>query len=289
MNQNHQLSVHIDGAFLLKQLERISGQNRIDPIAFRSSLLSYIQGRWQMRMLRAYWYSSPGINGDNGYLNEAISFLDNFKVRLGSVGYVDTVDGGGLRQKGVDGLLIVDMIQLAQNRSVTDMLLIAGDADFVPAVELVQSLGVHVHLVCPEDINGSLARNLKSEVDTLVYWKRPFIETFFTENSKVESARIISLPEKSPSEQEAVSPPLDEEDLFIRSVAAEFCSALNAEEVDSICGENIPPALDRDLLFIASRHAGRSDLPSHIKKSIRREARRIARGVRPLGKAVGSF
>jgi uncharacterized LabA/DUF88 family protein len=49
-------------------------------------------------------------------------------------------------QKRVDILLGVDLVQLAAKHRITDAALIAGDSDFLPAIEVAKSEGVVVHL-----------------------------------------------------------------------------------------------------------------------------------------------
>jgi len=68
-----------------------------------------------------------------------------------------------IRQKGVDMRLGIDIASLAYKKLVSQIILIAGDSDFVPAAKLarregidviVDSLGLHIHESLLEHIDG---------------------------------------------------------------------------------------------------------------------------------------
>ena len=89
-------------------------------------------------LLRVYWYDGAL----PGRLNESqmkLAMTDDVKLRLGRL----HEDG---QQKGVDSLIVTDLIELARNRSITDALLISGDEDVRVGVEIAQTHGVRVHL-----------------------------------------------------------------------------------------------------------------------------------------------
>ena len=48
------------------------------------------------------------------------------------------------KEKGIDVLLVVDSIETARTKQYDAILLLSGDADFVPAVHLIKSFGVKV-------------------------------------------------------------------------------------------------------------------------------------------------
>ena len=78
-------------------------------------------------LLRMYWYDAardrvPTVE------QRQIAALPHVKVRLGNL------NSAG-QQKGVDAQLRQDLEVLARHRAVTDVVLIAGDEDMVPAVE----------------------------------------------------------------------------------------------------------------------------------------------------------
>ena len=91
-----------------------------------------------LRFLRCYWYDGAPdfIPSDD---QRRIGALTNVKVRLGKL----TKDG----QKGVDGLIILDLITLAQDRAMDTAFLLSGDEDLREAVGRAQTAGVRVTLL----------------------------------------------------------------------------------------------------------------------------------------------
>src|ERR1017187_4754521 len=108
-------------------------------------------------LLRVYWYDGA----KSGPTVEQITLadMDDVKVRLG------TINSAG-QQKGVDSLLVTDMIDLARNQAISDAVVVTGDGDLRIAVQIAQTFGVRVHLVGLEPCSGSQSRLLRQEADT---------------------------------------------------------------------------------------------------------------------------
>ena len=51
------------------------------------------------------------------------------------------------QQKGVDSLIVTDLIELARNKAISDAVVLTGDEDIRVGVQIAQSLGVRVHLL----------------------------------------------------------------------------------------------------------------------------------------------
>jgi len=125
-------------------------------------------------LLRVYWYdASPlkGINANHIRLGE----LDNVKMRLGIVNAFN-------EQKGVDSLLIADLIQLSHNRAIDSAVLVSGDEDLRVGVQVAQTYGVRVHLlglVGPQT-KPSQSQALVGEADTRTLWTVDVVESFMT-------------------------------------------------------------------------------------------------------------
>lgn len=58
------------------------------------------------------------------------------------------------RQKGVDTLLSIDMVNLAASGKISDAVLVAGDSDYIPAIRVVKDHGVNVTLFHSKDKNS---------------------------------------------------------------------------------------------------------------------------------------
>ena len=74
----------------------------------------------------------------------ALSKLPRFQVRLGKLEYRGKNQDGSpvFAQKRVDILLGVDMVELAATKQISRAILVAGDSDFLPAIEAVKRQGV---------------------------------------------------------------------------------------------------------------------------------------------------
>ena len=83
------------------------------------------------------------------------------------------------QQKGVDALLILDMLQLAQSGNVGTICLCAGDTDFVPAIHEAQQCGVPVNAVVPRP--DKLSPIIKRTVDRAIAIPRDVLARAFVE------------------------------------------------------------------------------------------------------------
>lgn len=107
-------------------------------------------------LLRLYWYDGASSGPNPTQL--ALAYRPNLKLRLG------LVDGG--EQSGVDELIAIDVVGLAQNRAVADVLLLSGDDDLRPAVEQAQAFGARVHLLGIAPARENQAAALVQAADT---------------------------------------------------------------------------------------------------------------------------
>lgn len=108
-------------------------------------------------LLRIYWYDGTSTGPTSQHL--AMAHLPRVKVRLGFVNSVG-------EQKGVDSLIVTDMISLARNRAMTDAVLLSGDEDLRVGVQQAQEFGVRVHVVGIKPSRGSQSLFLLQEADS---------------------------------------------------------------------------------------------------------------------------
>lgn len=90
------------------------------------------------KLLRVYWYDGTSTGPTSQHI--ALAYLAGVKVRLGFVNSVG-------EQKGVDSLIVTDMIALTRNRAMSEAVLLSGDEDLRVGVQQVQEFGVRVHLL----------------------------------------------------------------------------------------------------------------------------------------------
>ena len=92
----------------------------------------------EAELLRTYWYDGSPNRLPTGTQLE-VARQSDVKLRLGR-----TSRQG---QKGVDGLIIHDLITHAYRRTIDDAVVISGDEDLLDAIESAQANGTRVHLL----------------------------------------------------------------------------------------------------------------------------------------------
>ncbi len=128
------------------------------------------------RFLRTYWYDGAR-DGTPTAVHSALGARSGVKLRLGR-----TVDAGANRivQKGVDSLIVRDLIRLSQNRAITTAYLLGGDEDLRQGMVEAQDMGVRVVLVGIEPFpERNQAASLIREADDLVVLGREVLESAF--------------------------------------------------------------------------------------------------------------
>jgi hypothetical protein len=113
--------------------------------------------------------------------------MDYIKLRLGFV------TGGG-QQKGVDSLIVTDLIDLARNRAITDAVMLSGDEDVRIGVQIAQSFGVRVHLVGIAPSRGSQSMQLLREADTTTEWDATTVAKFLSVKPPVTTIALLFPP-----------------------------------------------------------------------------------------------
>lgn len=208
-------------------------------------------------LLRIYWYD--GILGKRPTIeHDALAGSPNVKMRLGAV------NSAG-EQKGVDSMIVIDMIDLGRNRAISDALLLSGDEDVRVGVQVAQTFGVRVHLLGIEPSRGSQSNNLICEADTTYEWGGDVI------------TRIMSLRPAEPVI--APSPVIIEEspdsaDTISRTSAA-YADEIKPTEASTLLEhwkrrKSIPPDYDGRLLARNRAALGGRDLEPPEKRSARR-------------------
>lgn len=121
----------------------------------------------QSELLRTYWYDGGTANRQPIGKHFDVLAMPDVKLRLGRTG-----QNG---QKGVDGLLIHDLMIAAFRGHVTEAVVVTGDEDILEGIETAQDFGVRVHLL--EIPIGGVAPAMMHAVDrtkTLgeAFWKQ---------------------------------------------------------------------------------------------------------------------
>lgn len=136
-------------------------------------------------MLRIYWYDGAPSSGPS--VGQArMGKLDDVKLRLGQL----NSEG---QQKGVDSLIVTDLMELARNKAISDAVIVTGDEDVRVGVQIAQSLGVRVHLVGFTGPKESQSVSLQQEADTLEIWDKAKIGSFLRD-ATAKPAKIPPAP-----------------------------------------------------------------------------------------------
>ncbi len=241
-------------------------------------------------LLRIYWYDGPGMNGKTAE-HRSIDQLDDFKLRLG------TRNGVG-QQKGVDGLIIADLISLTQQKAITHALLVSGDSDITPGVIAAQSMGLRVHLL---SLGAAAATSpyLAAEVDLKRSWGLVEVQKFATASapaaqpaSRAQVLNPTAVPIHTPPVAPASAPSVPVTAVTATVVPApaavpsmQAIAQLAATQISAgpnsalfatlTRGTNpLPREIDGELLSVGRSHFGRS-LDEQEKRELRREFRKL--------------
>ena len=152
------LAIFIDGAYLDYLLRDQFANARVDFAALSQTITRVIGDRTSggIDLLRTYYYhclpyqSNPPTQAESDRFGRMRGFVSNleriprFQVRLGRLAYRgNRADGSPIfEQKRVDMLLGVDLALLTAKQQITHAALLAGDSDFLPAIDAAKPQGV---------------------------------------------------------------------------------------------------------------------------------------------------
>ena len=256
------------GSTLLAGRKLTRGEVVLDHDAVVRMLTAFCETAAQVPLLRIYWYDGTSTGPTPQHLT--LAHLPNLKMRLGFVNSVG-------EQKGVDSLIVTDMIALARNGAISDAVLLSGDEDLRVGVQQAQEFGVRVHLIGIKPSRGSQSLFLLQESDTTHEWSEHEVAGFL---SLKERPTASSVPAVAPS-----APVQGGQPDVLMAFAAEVASSIDASELDAVIeafesSRQIPRDLDRQLLAGGRTRLGRDLLPAD-KKSVRNAFVEQARSRRP--------
>jgi len=174
------IAIFIDGAYFQYMLREEFASEKVDYGLLAEKIAA---GR---EVLRTHFYDCPPYQSPRPTTEESERFgrhqkfvyaleqIPRFQVRLGRLEYRGLGQNGNklFQQKRVDILLGVDLVLLAAKHQITDAGLVAGDSDFLPAVDAAKQEGVVIHL-----FHGSSPhRDLVSRCDERTQITQEFID-----------------------------------------------------------------------------------------------------------------
>ncbi|RYZ69763.1 MAG: NYN domain-containing protein [Proteobacteria bacterium] len=150
--------IFIDGAYLQTQLK--NNGLEADYLHIADHLLAPLRASFPLDLLRCYYYYCPPYMSQEPTEDELkrmevhetfvheLHSLGRWAIRLGKLQKRWEGQREVYEQKRVDVLLSVDMVRHAAAGHIQHAVLVAGDSDFVPAVEAAKEHGVTVSLWC---------------------------------------------------------------------------------------------------------------------------------------------
>lgn len=217
------------------------------------------------QMLRIYWYDGARPGGMSAMQRE-LAYTDGVKMRFG----LTTRSG---RQKGVDGLIVADLIELAHNRAITDAILVSGDEDTRIGVQLSQSYGVRVHLLGIGQGRKNQSNTLRQEADTVSEWSGAELEAFLSVTSNPAFGRVVVPKRSVGKDATTLKAALD-------GVAEAVAKACTSAQLVSIArlgpDEGLPGRIDGRLLATSKDAIGRF-MNAKEKWYVRNQFKRVAR------------
>lgn len=230
-------------------------------------------------LLRAYWYDAmPGPR--LSLTQSSLALLGGVKLRLGALNSMG-------EQKGVDSLIVTDIIDLARNRALADAVIVSGDEDLRIAVQVAQSFGVRVHILAAGDPSKNVSPTLQMEADSVSALDAAWFSSHMDQVVTTPKPAIngpSSIPAAAPAATAVVSTTASLE-TTARTVINELLDELKSEEIQQLAKHfatqnTVPPEYDRRMIAKVSAGLSGARLSGAETRSVRgwfvTEARRRA-------------
>jgi hypothetical protein len=203
-------------------------------------------------LLRIYWYDA--MPGPRLSLEQnTLAMLPGVKLRLGAL----NCSG---EQKGVDAMIVTDVIELARNGAIADAVLISGDEDLHIAIQLAQSFGVRVHILAAGDPTKNVSPSIQMDADSVRSLSADWLSQHLhrhepQETQPQELGNHGASPESSPQNE---SMPLEEAaELITEELLHATPEQLVPLQAHFQFNQVVPPEFDRKLIAKTSRLLGR--------------------------------
>ncbi len=223
--------------------------------------------------LRTYWYDGAP-HGRLTAQQADIGETDGIKLRIGFISSAG-------EQKGVDSLIVADLIELARNRAIEDAVVMSGDEDIIVGVVAAQSFGVRVHLVGIEPARGTVSQQLRLEADTLTELCAADIADFMAviphrrpQIAPIRADDVAHEPEPDSGEALAIIASLVEEE--VADLEPRLLDLGRRHIAEGLPG--LPPEIDGPILAACGRAVGRK-LTDDERRALRQLARARVQGV----------
>ncbi|WP_434729513.1 NYN domain-containing protein [Rhizobium binae] len=283
-------AIFVDAGYLFAQGSTALTGNKVSRASLSLSARSVIeelkafclQKVQDCTLLRIYWYDGVRSGSAMSADQTAIADMDDIKLRLGFI------NGQG-QQKGVDSLIVTDLIELARQKAISEAVLLSGDEDVRVGVQIAQNYGVRVHLLGIHPARGSQSPTLRQEADTTSEWDKLTVEKFLSLRAAAGSpatpeATVSQAPD--PVIEPAPAKVVQSESVLIASVASSFVAGLQEADLQAIeifwkDNRGVPPEFDGKLLAQTAEKVGRrlekpemQELRSRFREEVNRRRSR---------------
>ena len=256
------MAIFVDAGYLFKQgamalFDTPLGRRNItlDSKSFISGLTEWAHVEFSNdELLRTYWYDGArdGVP-TSGQLE--VAALPYVKFRRGRINFTG-------QQKGVDTLIVRDLMVLSQERSIQRAIVLSGDEDLREGIEYVQDRGVHA-TVLGIKAHGSTSQSLElvREADQVLLVPPDLLGRTLTRVAPERADVIATEPANvGPSpitlpEAVLVTSPMNE---AARDCARAWLTVVTPAEVAALVARrpSLPSALDGELLRFVVRRTG---------------------------------
>ncbi|HSA15360.1 MAG TPA: NYN domain-containing protein [Spirochaetota bacterium] len=175
-------AIFIDGAYLLSFLKKNNIEPKYDELS--DYLLKPLRKSVPLDLLRCYfyycapWMSPEPTDSEKRRMEEHDAFMDEITslprwgVRLGKLHRRRDGNREYFEQKRVDVLLSVDMVRHSAAGHIQHVIVVAGDSDFIPAIEATKESGATVSLWYGDE--NTIHRDLLALADIThkIDWKK---------------------------------------------------------------------------------------------------------------------
>ncbi|MDA8283159.1 MAG: NYN domain-containing protein [Actinomycetota bacterium] len=277
------LALFVDAGYLFKQgSEAVFGEVlarheiSLDAAPFLSELTAWLRSEYPAEsLLRTYWYDGArrGIPGPDQLVVAGLPYV---KLRLGRI------NSAG-QQKGVDTLIVRDLMVLSLERTIHRAVVLSGDEDLREGVEYVQDRGVRVTVLGIEASGRTnQSTELLREADHTMKLPNSALQKALTRLPVLQSATptgpTTTAPLDASAEVSAVGHMLDgaaRSDAITDAVTTfvrQWAAAATPEEFAALMQQrpSIPQHIDAALLRSVVRATGQRDLDGDTRRRSRR-------------------
>jgi hypothetical protein len=260
---------------------------RCDYRSLVAGVVAKVEEHSGMPVLRVYWYDAA-YNAVPTYEQRSVATIPGVKLRLGRL-----VQG---RQKGVDSLIVRDLMTLARERAMATAYLITGDEDVREGVVAAQDMGARVVLLGLPSAHRAFTLLAEADEELVLpdgFW-RPHFSVLTPTQMEAELPAELAAAEPSP---EVVAPAAPAAVTANGSAAAGASAEADGESFEAAAADagadfarewghtadieeirrvlampawRVPPYVDGQLLVVADRELGFLREHPELKGPLRR-------------------